>query len=436
MARLIIGHTTDNSSKIWVRGSERWSCAFVELFNSAGSKVATKSLVLDGADFFTGVHRFTGLKPKTPYKVKVSFAKSLDTSRQERVRDAYTTGAFTTFPVSGKPKFSFLLGSCNLHSLGPFQNPDKAWACLGTIASQNDAQFMMHCGDQIYADIPFGPTASLAHYRNKYLDAWEDCKPAQRLLTELPHYMILDDHEIDNDFDNADFRKSHHIDVAMKVYYEFQHKHNPDTPPLGGQRRYHYNFSYGDVEFFVMDTRYKRDSDSGQMIDGTQLSRLKSWMTRHKNKLKFVVTSVPFVGDVKSAGTDKWCSPAYTAQRFTILEHIVKNDIQKVVFLTGDMHASYHANMQISDGTKQSTIHELMASPINQFTPDTSLTDKFVQNRPVTHKGITAKSELTKSSFYGSHSNAMVISVDGDKVHYSIQRTTKSEAGPKGSFTP
>ena len=111
-----------------------------------------------------------------------------------------------------------------------------------------------------------------------------------------------------------------------------------------------------------------------QMIDDKQFKSLLAWMTQYKNNTKFIVTSVPFVGVVKNPGQDKWCSPAYTAQREKILGHILKNGISNVVFLTGDMHTSYCADMEISDSNgNRVVIQELMSSPINQFTPDLPL---------------------------------------------------------------
>ena len=147
---------------------------------------------------------------------------------------------------------------------------------VSKIAKETQARFMMHCGDQIYADIPPPLIVSVDHYRRKYLDAWKDCAPARAVLTELPHYMILDDHEIDNDFDrSASATNSILLNAAMKAYWEFQHQHNPDTP--GSPRRYYYTFRCGCARFFVMDTRFERENK--KMIGLKQMSDLKQWLT-------------------------------------------------------------------------------------------------------------------------------------------------------------
>ena len=443
MARLILGHTTDTSIKIWVRASSRWPVAFVDVLDSAGRRTApTQALPCPADDFYTEVLNWGNLSPQRPYTVKVAFGKTSQARAQDRIREAYTTGTFQTFPAPGDgSKFSFLLGSCNLHSLGIVKNPDEIWLRIAQIAQldHNNARFMIHCGDQIYADIPWPSRPDPEHYRAKYLDAWEDCRPMQKFLTELPHYMILDDHEVTNNFDrdmggNSDYESL--LRTALKVYYEFQHKHNPDTPP--SPRQYHYTFSYGDCQFFVLDTRTWRRSNSGQMIDDNQMNALKQWLSAHKDQLKFIVSSVPFVGEVNAPKQDKWCDPVYQGQRLELIQHLWGNNIAKTVFLSGDMHTSYHAQMTIAKNNRQILIHELMSSPVNQFTPDINLDDVYHPTKTIPFgNGFTVTSAITANTFYGNHSNVMAIEVDGSQINYRIYRTTRDErAAKRGSFTP
>jgi alkaline phosphatase D len=445
MARLILGHTTDDSIRIWVRASSRWPVAFVDVLDSADRRTApTKVVQTQEAEFYTSVVDWRGLAADSPYRVKVAFGKERNNAPDERIRAAYTEGRFRTFTSpSAQDPFCFMLGSCNLHSLGIFERPDRAWMKISQLAEQNQARFMIHAGDQIYADIPLKPSISLAHYREKYLDAWDDCTPARKVLTELPHYMILDDHEITNNFDNdlpgnADYQGLSR--VAMKVYWEFQHSHNPQCSLPG--YHYHYDFSYGRARFFVMDTRYYRASTRGQMLDIDQELALLDWLVAHRNALKFVVTSVPFVTEVRNPGTDKWCARAYDGQRGRILRHILDNEIEKLVFLTGDMHASLYSRMEVADAAgKKAIIHELMSSPINQITPEWPV-DRQFDPAPATREiteGLTIASRIDRSSYLGKHSNVMAIEVqaDGD-VGYRIYQTSSKQKKPLRyrSFTP
>lgn len=432
MPKLILGHTTDTSAKVWVRASDRWPVAFLQLINPVNNKKLQEVPLLTlASEFYTAVHEFTGLVADTDYKVKVAFGKQKDSPADARVRDAYAEGRFKTFPKTARQPFSFLLGSCNLHSLGILERPDQSWLTISRVAAKTQARFMMHAGDQIYADIPFKPDASLEHYRDKYLDAWDDCIPAKRVLTELPHYMILDDHEITNNYENGSSELGGTLArMALKAYWEFQHSHNP--PTLGAPDQYYYAFSYGDVQFFVLDTRTSRISALNQMIDDKQLQRLLAWMTQYRSNTKFIVTSVPFVGEVKNPKKDKWCDPVYTVQRERILEHILKNGIGNVVFLTGDMHTAYCADMEISDNAGNKTvIHELMSSPINQFTPDWPQDAYYSPPTPRSGNGFQYKSTIRKNTYYGAHSNVMSITVtNGQSIEFSIFRTTTDLTKP------
>ena len=441
MPHLIIGHTTHDSTTIWVRGSRRWPVAFVDLLDMNDQAVGrTRVVELEESEFHTGITRIRGLAADTRYRAKVAFGKTKRTPRAERVREGYTEGVISTFSAPGSSrKFSFLLGSCNLHSLGIIEKPDRAWSRISEVAADRGARFMLHCGDQIYADIPLGPFKSLSHYRDKYLDAWDDCRPARRVLTELPHYMVLDDHEVDNNW-NSDERKGDENalrNIALKVYWEFQHCHNP--PSGSGDFRYWYTFDHGTARFFVMDTRTERLPAEGEMIGPGQLRALKRWLLDNRNRLKFVVTSVPFVGEVKSPKADKWCDPAYAGQRESILDHLRTHRIGKLTFLTGDMHTSYHATMTITDPNGPGlVVHELMSSPINQVTPNTSIRRHY--RSPFTWRtpsGLSVRSEIDSNSFYGDHSNVMAVEVDGNRVRYRIYRTSKRErVARSGSFVP
>ncbi|MFJ4192492.1 alkaline phosphatase D family protein [Pseudomonas sp. NPDC089534] len=433
MPRLILGHTTDTTARVWVRASNRWPIAFLQLVNPANNKILSQlSVPTAEAEFYTAVHDFVGLSADTDYKVKVAFGKTANDPPDARIRDAYAEGRFKTFPTTNQQPFTFLLGSCNLHSLGILERPDQSWMTISRVAAKTQARFMIHAGDQIYADIPFKPDASLEHYRDKYLDAWDDCVPAKRVLTELPHYMILDDHEIFDNYEHGSGELGSTLPrIALKAYWEFQHSHNPKT--LGTADQYYYTFSYGSVQFFVLDTRTSRISSLNQMIDDKQLKSLLSWMTQYKSNTKFIVTSVPFVGAVKNPERDKWCDPAFTVQREKILEHILKNGISDVVFLTGDMHTSYCAEMNISDSAGNKTvIHELMSSPINQFTPSLPLEFYYDSPNTQTGSGLQYQSTIRKNTYYGGHSNVMSITVtSGKPIEFSIFRTTTDVMKPE-----
>lgn len=440
MPRLIIGHLTGETARVWVRGSADNPVAFVDLLDSSRKVVDSKSARLEERHFYTGVVDFEGLTPRRVYYVRLAFGRGFNTPADAREVPDDSTGRLRTFPAAGAAgKLDFLFGSCNLHTLGPINPPGPAYKRLAAKADAVGADFVLHCGDQIYYDRPrFNRAPDVDDYRRCYLDAWDDNKEARRLLTQLPHYMILDDHEIRDDFHNDMEVKNGSIDTlkdfSLKVYREFQHIHNPQTY---GNECLYYDFAFGDLRFFVLDTRTERwRHGASQMIGHQQLDRLLAWLSTHRDAVKFVVTSVPFVTEITNTD-DKWSSPPYRPQRDRILEHIADEKIPGVVFLTGDMHNSHHAEMTLQRGPDTLVLHELMSSPISQL-------GKQSRSRYLTDQAFSLSNGWAYSTrfamsrgeeeFFTGHSNAVHVSVAGREVGYTVFRTKKSRDEMTGQF--
>ena len=285
--------------------------------------------------------------------------------------------------------------------------------------------FFVHAGDQIYYDFPEADrTPETDEYTLAYREAWFEDEANRYLLSHWSHYMTLDDHEIADQFAN-DFDPPQKEDAkasssgkgaspqdyrreARAAYLEYVDALNP--PAADGPRADRqtgalwYTFDKGAVHFFVMDTRTQRRNNAyghgehvepAQIIDPEQMKALCDWMLTHRNDLKFIVTSVPFVAEIdedRSSRTprwvsqapstprrasddraetvnDKWCAPQFKRQRDQIIDFIALHRIEYLAFLTGDMHCCYHATMRIGGTTPYDgvTVHELAGGPANQL---------------------------------------------------------------------
>ena len=439
MARLIIGHTTHNSARIWVRGHPRYPVAVV---NVKGGRSRTTRL--EERHGYTGFVDFKGLKPKTPYECQVRFAEDEKQPPEHHVGFGECDGRFTTFPAEDSAgRLKFLLGSCNLHSLGPISRPAPAYRRLTSIALSEKAGFMIHCGDQIYYDVPIPhKPPSIEEYREKYLDAWNDSRATRKFLTLLPHYMILDDHEMINNFANdmdtpASGASPEEIrDASLKAYREFQHIHNPDS--YGSQALY-YDFAFGKYRFFVLDARTERygspRSEETRIISDEQMTAFCRWLEKHKGRVKFVVTSVPFVAEAKHS-RDKWNADVFAHQREQIMGFLLEKEIGGVTFLTGDRHNSHHATLEILNDSRRVVVHELMSSPINQIGKSSYDAYRSGEKQTSGDGRFSYTSVLKKSEFYCDHSNAMLITATGRNVHYEVFRTKRDRRNElAGSFS-
>ncbi len=427
-----------SEARIWVRGSHKGPVAFLTYQVSGQAPQAAEPFLLEERHAYTGVIELTGLAASQTYSCEVSFGQNFDDPPASRLYPRYNIGTFKTAPPEGADvELNFIFGSCNLHTLGIVSSPGPAYARIGQLAKEKGADFMIHCGDQIYADVPVPiTTPTIERYRDAYLDAWGENESAAILLTQLPHYMILDDHEIIDDFSNdkeipigsLDFLK----DVAIKAYREFQHIHNPQ---VYGNDALYYSFSFGRYHFFVMDIRTERFTKlpGNQMIGDQQLERFCQWLQTHRDAVKFVVSSGPFVGEVRNAN-DKWTGAAFRHQREQIIEFIAQHNIPNIVFLTGDRHNAYHATMTIETPAGNSlTVHELMSSPINQLSKR-ALHYYYTSLESKTPGGIAYTCKIDVDTYYATHSNVMCVQVSGSTIHIEIYRT-KKEGPPRRTKT-
>lgn len=441
--RLVVGHVGPNEARIWGRGDARNPVMFLKA-SGEDKRVIEKSLVLSQEDGYSGVIDLEGLSASTDYSLTVSYGASKDTPTAQR---AYSReGQLETTPAAGQDEpFSMLLNSCNFHGWGPFRSNDKANIRRAQVAEGVD--MILHTGDQVYADkapISF----SLAEFRRSYDRAWSD-EGVPEVLSSQANYMLPDDHEVVNGFaEGGSLTKLQRALLwlrghggpereqyeemgrnGLKAFAEFQRSHGPSTH---GSDVNYYTFSHGNHQFFALDTGLNRRPEEGEMISAKQKEALFSWLTEHRDQPKFIVTSTPFVMEYKNP-RDKWTSPEWNHQRDEIIDFLATEELDNVVFLAGDVHASGHATMTIKTPSgKEIVIDELTSSAINASVMRGR--DKFVGTREgSTESGTAYKVALDEESFLGkdgwgiSNSNVMRIDVDGNRISYQTFRTRKGE---------
>lgn len=498
MGELIIGHTTHESARVWVRGDSPLTHVCVSA-TACGREVAHAALEVGPARDYTGHVDLVGLQPETLYEIRARFSSS---GRRKRGRAEERNGRVRTFPKpdAGTP-FSFLLGCCNLSTValtsvgalgagalgmlatsGALERsaatwvwPRQAWLrwLLGGLARRclqwvskalfvlvwkatsyqqpapippspfaeivelgaSPPAFMIHAGDQIYYDFPFPRrTPDEAEYRRAYREAWFEDPSLREFLSVLPHYMILDDHEIVDAFGSRpdDIRRDgEYLGPARRAYADYVHARNPGTDD-----RLFYSFQHGRTPFFVLDARIERRPEEHRMIGCAQMKALKCWLRKHSEKLKFVVSSVPFIAEVEAGSTalppgeadDKWAGEPFRRQRDEILAYIHEQRIGPLVFLAGDMHCAYHATLRLGAPAHRITIHELSGGPVSQL--DFAGRSSFVEHpRGEIHgPGVCPPIpyESFMRSFYSGATNVMQVCVESGeapRVTWRLMRT-------------
>lgn len=424
-----MGHTTDRSSRIWIRadpaadagdhpGSGRRTLGVAGVVAKNGRRLNPMKLfyfrLRREFDRSGSIHLGPDtpgfeLEPSSSYTVKTGclvlddpipddaefesaeLLKRLPKPSAWRddltaLDSAKSQAVFRTFPAEGQDegRLSFLLGSCRYPGLlWKVRHSDRIFGPMADLATDDEdpPRFVLMVGDQIYADlfnrlVPFGRADTYQEFRDRYLAAFGSPN-IRRLMRTLPTYMILDDHEIEDNWSQDRLRRSARTQlftIAIDAYLSYQWSHGPRT----WGRRLYYRFDCGGFPFFVLDTRTQRFLEGkpgdlaanhllGRPSHATappgQLKRLLSWLREQQRKRgdapKFVVSSGVFVPSPMSARTemaadnpealeksDGW--PGFPNTRAAILREIVESRVQNVVFLSGDIHCANLAEIRFA----------------------------------------------------------------------------------------
>lgn len=360
---------------------------------------------------FAGVAPVGGLAPETRYHYALTLNETPPPS------SAAPYPAFTTFPRPGRPvPFSFAFGSCFRpadENGGQIFNAIEALRRRAQPSPENALRFILMLGDQIYADCyknnSLGKIAcSLEDYRAVYAYTWS--RPAlRRLLLNLPAFMTLDDHEVDDDWRWTDstrrvacipwwdrlqrFLQGRSLDErcipvrrvqdALEAYWEHQGMHSPgfemppDLDPNGRYALYPqdpgslaYTFTYGAAAFFVLDTRSMRVRGRGgsSMLGDGQWRALQAWLSSvgHIYPLKFVVSSCALLFRMwADIPRDRWTGYPHERDRF--LGILADQGISNVYLLAGDLHSAHAMRAELYGPLGQSIpLWEFCSSPFEQ----------------------------------------------------------------------
>ena len=431
----IVGHTSANSSRLWIRGGDpadnrgsldenRRTIGVLTVLDGKGHPVpkdpkrtqyfrlhreydrtGTFNLGIDSG-LNGGNGPFT-LTPDTRYRVRMgtlalddAFANDELVTDEEIARhlpkpsvwaeplaalpaDA-AEAVFKTFPKANEDTLSFLLGSCRYPGLfWKKKHSDRIFRPVLDHLTKNpygkDPRFILMVGDQIYADmfsrnLPIGLADTYQEFQDRYHDAFGS-QNMRRLLRQVPTYMILDDHEIEDNWtqDRIDDRKKRVLfNLAIGAYMSYQWSHGPRNY----DGRLFYDFECGGFSFFVLDARTQRYKDDEPGLDDnhmlgrpsfdpktepSELDYLCTWLGNQKknygDRPKFIISPNVFVpnsvttikSDIHKEKSDSW--PAFPETRKRLLDYIISNQIQNVVFLSGDVHCSNVAEI-IFDGSQ------------------------------------------------------------------------------------
>ncbi|MBB6558435.1 cholesterol oxidase [Acidovorax soli] len=328
---------------------------------------------------------------------------------------------------------SFLASSCRWPGLAFERSAIDALA--GDMAQHIDhasapVQALLLLGDQIYADA----TANIAETTEpdergaqRYRESWGS--PATRqLFARLPVWLVVDDHEFDDNLDGADratadsVRGQRFLSGFLAATAYQSRFHRPGLPRLSvGPQVYRVErglwhcFEVGGIPAFAADTRTERSPRTlgnwrhARIMHDEQMEAIEDWLTAHPKGPKLLcsgsVFALPenrFVAQPATCiAADNWLG--YPASWRRLVRFIVKNEIEGLIFVAGDYHLSALVEIELSSQGKSVKALNLVCSAWNASLPFANAQPSdFSFDQPVRVPGSDADAAMVCTARFAS----------------------------------
>ncbi len=316
----MLGCVTTGGAKFWVRTAREVPVGVI-VSESENMTPAVESAKVNTNAYreYTAVVGIDGLKANSKY-----YYQLVVDGKKQPGKWSFRTAS----PKGAETKFRIGFGG------GAGYNPPKErmWR---TILSHKPIAFLL-LGDNVYIDHPTRQAVQqYCYYRRQ-------SRPEFREFTaRTAIFSIYDDHDFTTD-DGRGGPDTFDPWWKLPVWQTFGNNWN--NPGYGGgysQPGCWYDFSIGDVDFFMLDGRYYRSDPKGEnpsMLGPVQKKWLLDKLKGSKATFKVLASPVPWSKNTKPGSLDTW--DGYPQEREEIFSFINKNKIDGVIFLSADRHRS------------------------------------------------------------------------------------------------
>lgn len=317
----MVGSVTDRSARFWIRTSKEAAISIIAVPSDGGESLASESVRASQEEDYVAKLILTGLKPETTYQYEV-FVDGEPASREDQP-------TFTTYPPTGTSAvISIGFGG----GAGYTPQYERMWDVVR--GHQLDA--FLFLGDNVYIDMPTFPGAfhDYTYYRRQARPEY------RRMVGSTPIYSIWDDHDAAMD----DVWLGPYVDKPDWKMPLLEHFRLNWINPGHGQSEWPgcwYEFSIGDVDFFMLDGRTYRTNpfdDDPSMLGPAQKAWLFEALTSSEATFKVVASPVPWAPEAKPGSHDTW--DGFKAERDEIFTFIRDQGIDGVLLLSADRHRS------------------------------------------------------------------------------------------------
>jgi alkaline phosphatase D len=349
----MVGAVTDTDAKIWVRTSGAFTVAVkYGLTPDLSAAKQTEPVMVNKASDYTATITISDLEPSTEYFYEII----VDGIKDRYLKDLKPL-RFETGPHDGEAAdLRIVFGSC------PKWQDDRIQPIWPWVAHWAP-DILFWIGDNIYGDV-LDPDFLREEYRRQ-----REVAGLQPVIQNISNLAVWDDHDFGlNNHDRTNPVK----EGAYEVFLEYWPNPSFGLPDVKG---IFFTYTWGQVEFFVIDGRWYRDPDEDPdtpektMLGPAQYQWLTEQLEASTAVFKVLVSGSGWSKN-KGPGGDSWA--AFLHERNRLFDFIRDSEITGVVMMSGDTHIGELNVIPWSENGGYD-LYDMVSSPLAQVIPDSWL---------------------------------------------------------------
>lgn len=351
----MVGYSQMREVSLWVQTKEQAKVKFVYWDKAVpGTRHETKELTTNPDNYNMTTLIADEVEPGIKYEYQLFI-------NNEPVELDYRT-EFETQKLwqwrEDPPEFNFAIGSCAYINEPEYDRSGKPYGGDHQIFEtiyEKDPDFFVWMGDNSYLrEVDWysrtGIFKRFTHDRSFPL--------LQPMLGSMHHYATWDDHDYGPNNSDRSFVAKNLTREAFELWWA-----NPSYGVNGAEEGISTFFQWGDCEFFLMDDRtYRipenRKTGKQEIYGEGQIEWLIDALTASDAPFKFIVMGSTALNP--DPISENWES--YPEEKDYFLEMIEKEEIEGVIFLTGDIHRGELTKMERENNYP---LYEITASPLS-----------------------------------------------------------------------
>ncbi|MEQ8907690.1 MAG: alkaline phosphatase D family protein [Vicingaceae bacterium] len=274
--------------------------------------------------------------------------------------EAKTAGTFTTQKLwqhrEEPPNWSMATGSCAYTNEAQYDRPGRPYGQGNKIYDQilsHHPEMMLWLGDNIYLREPDWSSKSGIQHRYTHFKSMPEI---QELWKSMHHYAIWDDHDFGpNDADRSYVGKEMTLAAFQNFWGNAEYGIN-GKPGITSQ------FSFNDVDFFLLDNRYNRSPNhrktgKQQILGEEQIQWLIDALVNSKSTFKIVAVGGQFLSPAAVYENHA----TFPDERNQLLQLLEEENLKNVIFLSGDRHKTELTKLELPNGN---LVYDYTCSPL------------------------------------------------------------------------